>query len=195
MKLKKTHCSMWDNILGAWLNVRPGLIKMDPTNTVEILRQSLFGNPSILNSNGSSLEISGLREGNAFAHSCCSRVKDLRNAANKEWKSLTEMKMGHHPSNKSSLVRITINIPWCLDEVNNRIQAGDWISKPDPSLCTSPDWIYYVLEPHRGTTKVIEFKKITPSGLIQATTHTAITLSTKGYQLSEFYFKTSTAQL
>jgi hypothetical protein len=72
MKLKKTHCSMWDNILGAWLNARPGLIKTDPTNSAEILRQPLFGNPSILNSNGSSLGISGMKEGNAFAHSGCS---------------------------------------------------------------------------------------------------------------------------
>jgi len=173
---------MWDSILGARLNVRSELIKLDPTNNAEILRQPLFGNPSILNSNGSPLGISGLREGNAFAPSGCSRVKDLRNAANKEWKSLTEMKMGHYPSNKSSLVRITANIPWRPDELNNRIQAGDWISKPDPSLCTSLDWIYYVFEPHRGTAKAIEFKKITPSGLIQATTHTAITLSTKGYR-------------
>jgi hypothetical protein len=69
MKLKKTHCSMWDNILGAWLNVRSGLIKSDPTNNAEILKQPLFGNPSILNSNDSPLGISSLREGNAFAHS------------------------------------------------------------------------------------------------------------------------------
>jgi hypothetical protein len=182
MKLKKTHCSMWDSILRAWLNVRPRLIKTDPTNSAEILRQPLFGNPLILNSNGSSFEINGLREGNAFAQSGCSRVKDLQNVANKEWKSLTEMKMSHHPSNRGSLVRIAASIPWRPYELNNRIQAGDWISKPDPNLCASPDWIYYVLEPHRGTAKVIEFKKITPSGLIQATTHTAITLSTKGYR-------------
>jgi hypothetical protein len=139
MKLKKTHCSMWDSILRAWLNVKPGLIKTDPTNSAEILRQLLFDNPSILNSNGSPLGISGLREGNTFAHSGCSRVKDLQNAASKEWKSLTEMKMGHHPSNRSSLVRITTSIPWCPYELNNRIQVGDWISKLNPNLCTSPD--------------------------------------------------------
>jgi hypothetical protein len=154
----------------------------EPTNSAEILKQPLFGNPSILNSNDSPLGISSLREGNAFAHSGSSRIKDLRNAANKEWKILTEMKMSHHPTNRSSLVRITASIPWRPNEFINRIQAGDWISKPDLSSCTSPDWIYYVLEPHRGTTKAIEFKKITPSGLIQATSHTAITLSTKGYR-------------
>ncbi len=74
--------------------------------------------------------------------------------------------MSHHPSNIGSLVRITASIPWSRNELNNRIQARDWISKPDPSLCTSPNWIYYVLEPHRGIAKAIEFKKITLSGLI-----------------------------
>jgi hypothetical protein len=86
MKLKKTRRSMWDNIIRVWLNVRPGLTKTDPTNNAEILRQPLFENPSILNSNDSPLGITGLSEGNAFAHSGCSRVKDLRNAANTEWK-------------------------------------------------------------------------------------------------------------
>jgi len=181
-KLKKTHSSMWDSILGAWLKVRSGLTKTDPTNNAEILRQPLFGNPFILNVNDSLLGISELREGNAFVHLGCSRVKDLRNATSKEWKSLTEMSMNHHPTNRDSLARITASIPWNLEELNNRVQAGDWISKPDPNMRTSPDWIYYVLESHRGTAKVIEFKKITPNGIIKATTHAAITLPTKGYR-------------
>ncbi len=121
------------------MKVRPGLIKTDPTNSAKILRQPLFGNPSILNSNGSSLGISGLRKGNTFTHSGCSQVKDLRNAVNKEWKSLTKMNMSHHPSNRDSLLRITASIPWRPDELNNQIQVGDWINKPDPNLCTSPN--------------------------------------------------------
>jgi hypothetical protein len=173
---------MWNSILGAWLKVRSGLIKTDPTNNAEILKQPLFGNPSILNVNGSPLGISGLRKGNAFAHSGHSRVKDLRNAKSKEWKNLNDMSMSHHPANRDNLARITANIPWNPEELNNRVQAGDWISKPDPSMRNSPDWIYYVLESYRGTAKVIEFKKITSSGIIKATTHAAITLSTKGYR-------------
>jgi hypothetical protein len=37
-KLKRIHCSMWKSIVGAWLNVRPGLTKADPSNAVETLR-------------------------------------------------------------------------------------------------------------------------------------------------------------
>jgi len=58
---------MWKSIVGAWLNVRPGLIKSDPSNLDEVLRQLLFGNPSILNANGTPLGVGGVSEGNAFA--------------------------------------------------------------------------------------------------------------------------------
>jgi hypothetical protein len=89
LKLKKTQCSMWKSIIGAWLNVRVGLTKTNPTSSAEILRQPLFGNPLIFDSNGTPLGTSGLREGNAFAHYGYSRVKDLWNEANNDWKSLT----------------------------------------------------------------------------------------------------------
>jgi hypothetical protein len=87
---------MWKSIVGAWLNVRPGLTKADPTNTAETLKQPLFGNPSIFNTSGAPLGLGGLREGNAFAHYGCSRIKDLWNPVEKEWKSLSELGMNYH---------------------------------------------------------------------------------------------------
>jgi hypothetical protein len=71
-KLKRIQCSMWKNIFETWLNVRPGLTKIDPTNAAKTLRQPLFTNPSIFNTSGTPLGITGLREGCAFAHSECS---------------------------------------------------------------------------------------------------------------------------
>jgi hypothetical protein len=65
-KLKRLKCSMWKSIVGAWLNVRPDLIKSDPTNSDKVLRQPLFGNPSILNSRGIPLGVGGVSEGNAL---------------------------------------------------------------------------------------------------------------------------------
>jgi hypothetical protein len=91
---------MWKSIVGAWLNVRPTLTKADPTNVAETLRQSLFGNPSILNTSGAPLGIGGLREGSAFACYGCSRIKDLWNHVDKEWKSLSKLGMNYHASNK-----------------------------------------------------------------------------------------------
>ncbi len=172
---------MWNSILGAWLSVRPGLAKSEPSNSAEILRQPLFGNPSIRNPSGSPLGISGLGEGNAFMRSGCSRVKDLRSTARKEWKSLKELQMRHHPANRSGLARFTASIPWQPEDLNSIIQTGDWISKPNPNMSTAPSWIYHVLEPHGNTAVVIEFKRATQSGIIRATTNKEITISTKGY--------------
>jgi hypothetical protein len=90
--------------------------------------------------------------------------------------------MSHHVSNRSNLERITANIPWHPYELINRIQAGDWIGKPDPSSSTFPDWVYYVLKPLQDIARAIEFKRITPNGFIQATTHSVFTLATKGYR-------------
>ncbi len=180
-KFRKTQGSMWNSILGAWLSVRPGLAKSEPSNSAEILRQPLFGNPSIRNPSGSPLGINGIGEGNAFMRYGCSRVKDLRSTARKEWKSLEELQMRHHPANRSGLARFTASIPWQPEDLNSIIQTGDWISKPDPNMSTAPSWIYHVLEPHRNTAVMIEFKRATQSGIIRATTNKEITISTKGY--------------
>jgi hypothetical protein len=71
-KLKRIPCSMWKSIVGAWLNVRPGLTKSDTINAAETLKQPLFDNPSITNAEDVPLRVSGLSEGYAFARSDCS---------------------------------------------------------------------------------------------------------------------------
>jgi hypothetical protein len=62
-KLKRTPCSMWKSILGAWINVRPSLTKEDPTSRAKMLKQLLFGNPSFTNTRGLPLGVSGQSEG------------------------------------------------------------------------------------------------------------------------------------
>jgi hypothetical protein len=76
-KLKRPPISLWKSILGAWLSVRPGLCKSELTNTTEVLRQPVFGNPLITNQEGRPLGLSGGSEGNAFGNAGCSKVRDL----------------------------------------------------------------------------------------------------------------------
>jgi len=76
-KLKRLQNSMWRSIVEAWLNVRPGLSKKEPSSVVEVLRQPIFGNPSILSARGTPLGVSGLSEGRTLAQSGCTRIKDL----------------------------------------------------------------------------------------------------------------------
>jgi len=162
---------MWKNIVGVWLNVRLGLTKSDLINAIEILRQPLFGNPSITNIEGAPLGVSSLREGYAFARSGCSRVKDLWNPERNEWKNLPELGMSYH----------TANIPWHPNVSTSCAQAGDWISSPAPSTGAPLDWVYHVLQSTPGKARVIKFKKTSTSGHIQATSHQAFTLSTHNY--------------
>ncbi len=91
---------MWKSIIGVWMKVRPGLTKVDPTNTAEILRQPIFENPLVLNERGIPLGLGGLSEGNAFAKAGCTRTKDLWNPGEQGWKSLVELGMSYHASNK-----------------------------------------------------------------------------------------------
>jgi len=181
-KLKRLQCSMWKNIVGAWLNVRLGLTKSDPTTVAKTLRQPLFGNPSILSVSGTPLGVSGLSEGCAFAHSRCTRIKDLWFEKNMEWKGLLALGLSHHASNKRGKDIITNNIPWRPDEYDNLIQVGDWIGKPTLGSGNTMDWVYLVLECTLDKVNAIEFKKVMPSGRLQVTTHQPLTISMTNYR-------------
>jgi hypothetical protein len=182
-KLKRLKCSMWKSIVGAWLHARPGLTKSDPTTSAEIFKQLLFGNPSILNSKGIPLGVGGMREGSPFAQSGCCRVKDIWNDAAKDWKGLSDLGMCRHPSNRLCRETITSSIPWCPDEHECHIRAGDWITNPTPNAGSPLDWVYIVLELAGVTITVLEFQKILPGGYIQATTNQAIKISTVNLRL------------
>jgi len=137
---------MWKSIVGAWLNVRSGLIKLDPSTAAETLRQPLFGNSSILSASGTPLGVSGLSEGCVFAQSGCSRIKDFWCKKNKEWKGLSALGLSHHTSNRRCRDIITNSIPWRPDEYDCLIRVGDWIGKPTPCSSNTLEWVYLVLE-------------------------------------------------
>jgi hypothetical protein len=172
---------MWKSIVGAWLNVRSGLTKSDPTTIAETLMQPLFGNPSILSVSGTPLGVSGLSEGCAFAHSRCTQIKDLWFEKNMEWKGLSALGLNHHASNKRGKNIITNNIPWHPDEYDSLIQVGDWIGKPTLGSGNTLDWVYLVLKCTPNKANAIEFKKVTPNGRLQVTTHQPLTISTTNY--------------
>jgi hypothetical protein len=73
-KLKRPPTSLWKSILSAWMNVKPGLSKSEPTNAAEVLRQPVFGNPLITNQDSRPLGLSGKSKGNALVNAGHSRV-------------------------------------------------------------------------------------------------------------------------
>jgi hypothetical protein len=124
-KLKRTPCSMWKNILRAWINVRPGLTKEDLANRAELLRQPLFGYPSLTNSRGLPLGVNSQNEGCAFASSGHTRIRDLWNREAQEWKNLSDLGMHFHASNRASKDIILKSIPRRPDSFNPWAQPSD----------------------------------------------------------------------
>jgi hypothetical protein len=106
---------MWRSIVEAWMNARPGLTKNEPQTEGEILRQPIFGNPSILSASGTPLGVSGRSEGSSFALAGCSRIKDLWNLERQRWKGLSELGMSRHAMNIRHWGNITSSIPWLPD--------------------------------------------------------------------------------
>jgi hypothetical protein len=76
-KLKRLPCSLWKSIIGTWLNMKQGLCKIESTINAELLRQPVFKNPLITNQERRPFGLSGRSEGNAFASSSYSKVRDF----------------------------------------------------------------------------------------------------------------------
>ncbi len=168
-KLKRPLCSSWKSILGAWLSVRPGLCKSEPTNTVELLRQPVFGNPLITNAESRSLGFNGRSEGNALASAGCTRVRDFRDPELQDWKGLSALGVSFHPTNRQNKDLIIASIPWNPATSNSRSQVGDWVNKREAHMNVSPEWVYQITEATQTMASAKEFRKSSPAGRIQAT--------------------------
>jgi hypothetical protein len=86
--------------------------------------------------------------------------------------------MSYHASNKKCKETFIASIPWPLSEDTSPFKNGDWISDPEPVACPPLEWIYFVLEATASHARVVEFKRMTPEGRIQASTNQTITIAT-----------------
>jgi hypothetical protein len=141
-KLKRPPTSLWKSILSAWMNVRPGLSKSKPTNTAEVLRQPVFGNPLITNQDSRPLGLSGRSEGNALVNAGHSRVGDFWDPEAKTWKNLLAIGMNFHANNRLNRDLIIANIPWNPATSNSKPLVGDWVSKKEADQTAPPKWVY-----------------------------------------------------
>ncbi len=133
---------MWKSILHSWLSVRLGLCKSEPTNSVETLRQLVFGNPLITNQDGRPLGLNGKNEGNALANAGCSRIGDFWDSEEENWKDLTALGVSFHPINRLNRDLIIDSIPWDPATTSNKPVVGDWVSKKELDRPTPPEWVY-----------------------------------------------------
>jgi hypothetical protein len=176
-KLKRPSTSLWKSILKAWMSVRPGLAKSEPTNSAEALRQPIFGNPLITNQEGKPLGINGKSEGNSLANAEHTKVRDLWDSKEKEWKGLSALGVSFHPSNRKNRDLIIASIPWDPAAFNDNPSAGEWIGKKEAGQTGPPKWVYQVVEATQSIANVSKFRNISHTGRIQATSSHVATLA------------------
>jgi hypothetical protein len=181
-KLKRPPTSLWKSILHAWLSVRPGLGKSEPTNSAEILRHPIFGNPLITNPNGKPLGYSGKSEGNALANAGRSRICDFWDSKEDKWKNLADLGVSLQTTNRVNKKLIIDSIPWNPATANEKPMVGDWVSKKEPDQIAPPDWIYQITDTNHDTASAKEYKKLSSTGRIKATSSHDVIIPLRGYE-------------
>ncbi len=170
-KLKRSPYSMWKSIMGAWINMRPGLTKEDPTSRAELLRQPLFGNLSLTNSRGLPLGVNERSEGCVFTRPGHTKVRDLWDREAQDWKNLSNLGMHFHASNRASKDIILENIPRRPNSFSPQAQLGDWVNISAPRSGELLEWVYYVMDALPDKVLALEFKRASANGQLRATSY------------------------
>jgi len=182
-KVKRPPTSLWKSILSAWMNVRPGLSKMEPTNATEVLRQPVFGNLLITNQDSKPLGLSGKSEDNALVNAGHSRVGDFWDPETNSWKNLLALRMSSHASNKLNRDLIVASIPWNSATSSNKPLIGDWVNKKEADQTAPLEWVYQIIDTNLTTASTKEFRKSSSAGRVQATSSHCTTIPFEGYEL------------
>ncbi len=181
-KLKRPPTSLWKSILSAWMNVRSGLSKSEPTNVAEVLRQPVFGNPLITNQDNRPLGLSGKSEGNALVNAGHSRVGNFWDPEAKTWKNLSAFGMSSHASNKLNKDLIIASIPWDPATSNSKPFVGDRVSKKEADQTAPPEWVYQITNTNLTTASAKEFRRSSSAGRVQATDSHCTIIPLEGYK-------------
>jgi hypothetical protein len=155
------------------MNVRPGLCKSNPTNPTEWLKQPVFANPLITNSDHRSLG------GNAFTNTGCSRIKDFWDQESQEWKSLPTIGASFHTFNRQNRELIINSIPRIPTASDYMAIDGDWVSKREAPRNASPNWVYQVVE---TSANAREYRRTSPASRIQPSSSQNVTIPLAGYE-------------
>jgi hypothetical protein len=94
------------------MNVRAGLVKTEPESQAKVLSQPIFSNPLVTNAIGRPLGVNGFSEGWAIAKAGCTKIKDLWDQEDREWKSLLALRIHSHVINRTNRNIIISSIPW-----------------------------------------------------------------------------------
>jgi hypothetical protein len=69
--------------------------------------------------------VSGFNEGRTIVKAGCSRIRDLWDQEDREWKSLSTFEMNSHVTNRTNRDIIISNSPWNSIAFPNSFKIGD----------------------------------------------------------------------
>ncbi len=163
--------------------MKAGFVKIEPTSQAEVFKQPIFNNPLVTSFANWPLGMSGLSERWAIVKVGCTRIRDLCDHADREWKSLLALEMTSHITNQINKDIIISSNPWNMDAFPNGFKIGDWINIKAMSHLAPLTWIYRMVEVFPNLVKAIEFRKISPSGFMRIVSSQEVTLSPACYHL------------
>lgn len=161
------------------MNVRARFVKIECTLQAKVLKQPIFNNPLVINVIRHPLGVNRFSEGRAIVKAGCTKIKDLWDREDREWKSLLALGINSHVINRTSRDIIICSIPWNLATFPSWFQIGDLINKAVGYLAPLT-WIYRVTRVLSNLVKAIEFHRISPIDLIKTMSFQEVTISFEG---------------
>ncbi|CAK9262425.1 unnamed protein product [Sphagnum jensenii] len=118
----------------------------------------------------------------SMAEECQALPLALKDPEEKEWKGLSALGVNFHPVNRRNRDLIIASIPWDPATSSNIPLVGDWISKKEAGQTAPSEWVYQVLGTTQNTANVLEFRRFSRAGRIQATDPHNIIIPLEGYE-------------
>ncbi len=135
-----------------------------------------------MNPDGKPLGFSGKSEGNALANVGRSRIRDFWDSNEDKWKDLADLEVSLQTTNKVNRKLIIDSIPWNPAIANKKPMVGDWVSKKEPDQIAPPDWIYQITNTNHDTASAKEYKKLSSTSRIKATSLHNVIIPLEGYK-------------
>ncbi len=115
--------------------------------------------------------MNGQSEGCTFARFGHTRIRDLWNREEQEWKNLSDLGMHFHASNRASKDIILESIPRRPDSFSSWTQPGDWVSNSTLESGELLEWVYYVMDSLPDKVLALEFRRTFASSQLRATSY------------------------
>ena len=111
--LVKQGSAMWQGVMKAWHTIQPGLEQQDPSTWDEIIRQPLFGNRLLTNTQGIQWGTDAKTNLKFWAEKNIRTIKDILSEDGQGWRPFTDhVSLRRSSTSPQQYIRIIQSIPW-----------------------------------------------------------------------------------